>query len=135
MRLVIVLALVFGVGSCVGQQHGETKVDIVEVPRTKVVYADPPDPVEVPTLPESCELALRYARDIGLAAEDNYRLSGEQLDVLSLASMLLAQGKNTTPAVEAQRDLRSDTVANLSVLEEAFFMFEKYNTECKDLLK
>lgn len=134
MRLVIVLALVFGVGSCVGARSGETKVEFIEVPRTKVVTAPAPEPETVSVVPESCLSVLEYARDIATAAEANYRLSDKQLDILSQARLLLAKGENTSAAELRQRDLMGDTVANLSDLEQAFFYYEKFDAECEAAL-
>lgn len=135
MRLAIVLALVFGVGSCMGSRTNETEIDYIEVPRTKIVEVPAEAPVSVAVMPEACASALEYGRSIAVAAELNYKLSDVQLDIISLTRSLLAQGKNTAPAEERQRDLQGDTVGNLSDLEESFYFFEKYRIECEDELK
>lgn len=108
-----------------------TKVDFIEVPRTKIIHEPAPDPVKVPTIPQSCLDALAYADDITRAAEAIYRSGQEQLQIIEDGRLTLIRGEPMIEIDRRQRDLHGKTVGDLYDLEEAFAMYDTAEQECE----
>lgn len=131
------LGLAFALGGCLGSNMAEEPPpEFIEVPRTKIVEAPTPAPVEVSVVPESCLEALALADIISRRADKMYQVGTTQLAIVSAAREALADGVLELNAIEVrQRNLQGRTVGHLYAVSEATQRFTILQTECKEASK
>jgi hypothetical protein len=124
--------IAFLLGSCMGGMTASPDVEFVEIrqPAETVTVEPEPLPAEV-VHPQSCKDAMRYAERMADEAEQMFALGDRQLDIVSQARLQLADSASLAKVEEAQRDLRSDLIGNLSKLSEATYSYEQAAAECK----
>jgi len=130
VKYLIGIALIFGLGSCVGAKTVTPDVEFVKVPgRTKVVHkTSPPEIVEI--MPKACISALEEADRLSYLASNFYAKSDRQLKILQQARMAVNGYRDVNEVSRMQRDLQGDAIANLSNLSKSMYRFETYKEDC-----
>lgn len=130
----IALLGVFMLGGCLGSKTTETKVDFVEVPKTKIIHEEAPPP-EVHTVyktPDSCTMAAELTTDVSKAANELYNQGDEQLDIMSDGRVAAWKGTGFSEVENAQRDLMSDTIETLSKMQQDQTELDRALAKCKE---
>lgn len=130
--VIVLLLLVFGLGSCMGAQMTTPEVEFVPITKTETVTEPAPPPVTKYVMPESCSAALKYAARMTTASENMYNRGRQQLDIISDVRSKLAVGGNTTDESNRQRDLSGLLVGDLSDLEAAAYRYEVALDKCEE---
>jgi len=126
----VVVCVAFGLGVAYGNSNDTTKVDFIEVPRTKVVTKEVPGE-RVVVFPDACGEALSHAREVGAAGSALYRFSDEQLAIISDARIALASGTDLATVENKQRSLQSKTIGDLEDLVTSLDRLNREREECE----
>lgn len=127
------LGMTFVVGLLLGGAISEddTRVEFIEIPRTKVVEGPAPPPIETVVVPESCIKAVALSRDIVDSARGLYRSGEEQVAIVQDGRLFLAAKRNMSEIEERQRKLFGDTTGYIYDLEVTFARYEKARKQCE----
>lgn len=135
MRILIVLALVFGLGGCLGQKIASPEVEFVEVTKIKTVKEPAPPPERVVEYPDSCLRAMEYSDQMSKGSLRLYSRGRAQKEITSDARIMLATNSDLNEVYEQQDALTRKIVGDLQAIVKAEYRYELAREKCEEELK
>lgn len=133
MRLLVVVAVIFGLGALLGNHLADPEVEVVKVPETITVHDPPPAPVVKYRTPQACIDGIALAEEIQRGALKIDGASTRTIDLISEARIAATEQDLTKLSKTEERlnALQGDTSKAVQQIATNLWKFEKARKECK----